>query len=491
MASKPLVRIIEIGACAAIPAVMAAVWAYAVAPQTFQPSPAAGLITLVFVSCYLGIWLLLRVQARSANSELKALGESFNGMIAALAMTQQELIKSNEMLEDRIRQRTFELEIAMKTAMAASQAKSDFLANISHELRTPMNGVLGMLNITLETPLTADQKDHMETAQQCAYSLLAVLNDILDLSKIEAGRMELECVPLDLTDLLMQAAKTHAALGRVKGVELRTEISALPEQLEGDPLRLRQILTNLLSNAIKFTEKGTVTLRARMEGEQEDDLARILIEVEDTGIGIEKDQQDYIFESFAQADNSIGRRFGGTGLGLAITRSLVERHDGTITVESEPGVGSTFSVHLELTVPAPKEKISVEPASKARILLVEDNAVNQKLVSAILTRAGYSVVSAWNGAEAMEALERETFGVVLMDVQMPVLDGLEATRRLRAIGKFEKLPIIAMTARAMDGDREDCMQAGMNSFVSKPINREHLLRVIEGFSATHSASALP
>jgi signal transduction histidine kinase/ActR/RegA family two-component response regulator len=426
------------------------------------------------------------IQVSETGDEIEFVGESFNEMIAAFAATQQELLKNKELLEERIRQRTEELEVAMQSALAASKAKGEFLANISHELRTPMNGILGMINIVLETDLDREQRDHLETAQRCAYWLLAVLNDVLDLSKIEAGRMALESIPFDLRTVLEDSLKTHAAIAAQKKIALRTDFApSLPARVEGDPLRLRQILSNLLSNAVKFTETGEVVLRARTVEITDDDCAQLEIKICDTGIGIPADKQQQIFDKFTQADSSISRRFGGTGLGLAITRSLIEMQNGTIAVESEPGAGSTFTVGLEYAVVRRKSHTADGGGGEdgpVRILVVEDNHVNQKLVFKILEKHGYDVVVADSGERALEALEQEEFHLVLMDVQMPMLDGLETTRLIRQNERLRGLPIVAMTARAMEGDKESCLEAGMNGFVSKPIHAAHLLSVVEEFS---------
>lgn len=434
------------------------------------------------------------IRVSRTGDEIEYLGESFNRMIAALGASHEEIRQNQALLEERIGRRTQELEKAMQAALAANHTKTEFLANMSHELRTPMNGLLGMLEVTLDSGLAGEQRDQLETAQRCAHSLLALLNDILDLSKIEAGKMLLEKIPFNVRTVIDDCVKSQAASAAQKLIDLRFEADAsMPSDVLGDPLRLRQIVANLLSNAIKFTDRGSIRVRSSSApgaGGRVD----MKLEFIDTGTGIAADKLDSIFEKFTQADGSITRKHGGTGLGLAITRRLTELHGGEIHVESEPGKGSTFSVRLPYELarqpsPAadPVKDTIVEsapiPHAGARLLLVEDNIVNQKVVLAVLRKKGYRIDVANDGREALTRLEgaEAAYQLVLMDVQMPVLDGLEATRTIRRDTRWTELPIIAMTAHAMNGDRERCLKAGMDAYISKPVQPAHLISTIEEY----------
>ncbi|MEP6963293.1 MAG: ATP-binding protein, partial [Acidobacteriota bacterium] len=286
------------------------------------------------------------IQVSRTGDEIESLGESFNRMIAALAASQEQILQHQELLEERIKSRTAALETAMQGAMVASQAKSEFLANMSHELRTPMNGLLGMLDLVLDGPIDGEERESIEIAQRCSYSLLGLLNDILDLSKIEAGRMHLEQVPFKVRSIIEECLRPQTAKALQKGVDLKFVCgSGASLTVAGDPLRMRQIVTNLVSNAIKFTASGGVCVRQDAV-RSSDGLVTVTVEVSDTGTGIPEDKLSLIFDKFTQADSSITRKFGGTGLGLAITRRLVELHGGTISVVSEEGKGSTFTVSI-------------------------------------------------------------------------------------------------------------------------------------------------
>jgi signal transduction histidine kinase len=378
---------------------------------------------------------------------------------------------------------------AKEEAEAAARAKASFLATMSHEIRTPMNGVLGMLHLLGNSPLSEDQRDLLETARGSAGALLGILNDILDFSKLEAGQLRIEATDFDLHRLIHDVIALLQGGADDKGLFLVAKIAAaVPRQVVGDPTRLRQVLTNLIGNALKFTSGGGVTVRVGLE-QAEASLSQLRVEVQDTGIGIAPEGVATLFQEFVQADSSITRRFGGTGLGLAICRRLVEMMGGTIGCDSRPGQGATFwfttkvglaSVTAVPSVPAAEYRAAIAPMA---VLLAEDNPVNQKLTTILLSRWGHTVTLARNGAEAIDAVMGASFDVVLMDVHMPAIDGLEATRRIRAMGgPMAAVPIVAMTADVLEGDTARCLAAGMDDYVAKPVDPDRLQAVLAKFS---------
>ena len=440
----------------------------------------------------------LRTQHRVSDIELPIRGRDGRRLWALLSAIEisyagrPAMIVSLQDITSR-KQQELELRRAKLEAERANEAKSAFLATMSHEIRTPLTGVLSMVRLLLDTPLSELQRDYAETIHYSGDALLAILNDILDLSKVEAGRLELDTIEFDPARLIDSMILLMSGRAQENGIRLRAELPDPPiGPLTGDPARLRQVLLNLITNGIKFTEQGNVTVRVEKLAER-DGLVELRFGVVDTGIGIPADARAGLFNAFAQADVSIARRFGGTGLGLAICRHLVHAMGGRIWVDSEVGEGSTFWFTATFRRP---ERVAADAPGLAdaprgrplRVLAADDNKLNQIVVSALLERHGHEVVVASDGAAAIDLLRDDRFDLVLMDVQMPVLDGLAATRAIRALDdERATVPIIAMTANAGRDDMQRCRDAGMSDFIAKPIDPDTFYAVI----ARHAARPVP
>jgi signal transduction histidine kinase len=419
-----------------------------------------------------------RVEVASGD-ELGVLAQSFNSMLNEIARRDGRL--EREIVE---RQRVNEeLRSAKERAEEGARLKSEFLANMSHEIRTPMNGVAGMISLVLDRTQDPEAREQLLVAQNAAQALITILNDILDLSKIEAGKLTIEVIPCDLPAMARDCLRMFEFAVRQKPLDLCLVVDpGCPVWVRTDPVRLRQVLLNLVGNAVKFTSAGSVTVTL---APQAGDVIRF--EVRDTGIGIAADKLHAIFDAFTQADGSHTRQFGGTGLGLTITRRLVQLMGGRLWAESEPGEGSCFVVELALAgaaapevqkaTPAP----ALAPAAGFRVLVAEDNPINQKVVCSMLRRQGWSVTLAVNGVEACRYFLENSYDLVLLDVQMPEMDGLEAARRIRGeeVSRGStRTPILALTAHASESQREQCLEHGMDSVITKPVNLPGLLREI-------------
>lgn len=410
----------------------------------------------------------------------------------ALYRVNESLQKLTDELESEVAKQTRQLTVALEQAHAATKAKDAFLANLSHEVRTPLNAIIGLTQLLGRTQLEPEQENYLNLLGASASNLMVLLNDILDFSKIESGKLSFHIVHFDFLNWISQACGTYALQAEAKNLKFKLDLDAqLPQFVEGDPQRLGQVLSNLLTNALKFTAQGQIEVGASLDHDQVGLLAqqvRLRIAVKDTGIGVPIEQQNQVFEPFMQADSSITRNYGGTGLGLTICTRLVKQMGGEFSLLSQPAEGSQFSFTVVLklakssdSTPLQKPSERQNPMLNLRILVAEDQAINQLLMGKLLGRFGAHVVFADNGLIAVDKFKSDVFDLIFMDMQMPVMGGFEATEKIRQyqIGTGKYTPIIALTAHAMPGDKQRCLDAGMDAYVSKPVNEADLLQAVD------------
>ena len=448
-------------------------------------------------------FLLARRLAASLSEPISAMGNAVKAIQQGDYSTPLPIVDDAELgnlsrhinnLADGLEQASREQQQAMaqliqtrEEAEKANSAKSDFLAMMSHELRTPMNGVLGMLQLLETTQMTDEQVEYAALASESTEHLLKVINDILDFSRIERAPLELEHIPFNLAELINSCAQAFSHSAQQRGLNLQLQLAdGMPAlYVQGDPTRIRQILVNLIGNALKFTEHGQVAIQAQWQS-LDHELLWFTCTVRDSGIGISPDNLEQMFNAFQRADSSISRRYGGTGLGLPIARTLAERMGGTLRAQSVEGQGSVFTLEMPLALsrqtlptPVPAARAASSNGEGRTVLLVEDNPVNQTVIEAMLRSLGFTVSVANDGAQAVRSAESLIFEAILMDCRLPIIDGYEATRQIRQLPGCSEVPIIALTANALQGDREACLAAGMNDYLAKPFKRTDLQQILQ------------